>query len=199
MERSKTVEEYIKNHQNWEKEISYLRMIALKTSFEETVKWGVPTYTVNGKNVVGIGAFKNYVGLWFFNGSFLNDPHKKLINAQEGKTKGLRQWRFTSLDEIDEGLILEYLNEAIENQKAGKSIKITRGNKPVVIPLELQKTLDNDKDLKLLFDGFTNSKQREYCEYIADAKRESTKLSRLEKIIPMILSGVGLHDKYRNC
>ena len=198
MVRSKTVDEYIKNHPKWEKEISFLRTIALKTSFSETTKWCVPTYTIDGKNVAAIGAFKNYVGLWFFNGSFLKDTHKKLINAQEGKTKGLRQWRFESINEMDETLIIEYLYEAIENQKAGKTIKITRG-KPVVIPPELQKTLDDNKDLKLLFDGFTNSKQREFCEYIADAKREATKFKRIEKIFPMILSGVGLHDKYRNC
>lgn len=198
MEGSKTVDEYIFNHQNWEREITYLRAIALKTSFAETIKWGVPTYTINGKNVVGIGAFKNYVGLWFFNGSFLKDTHKKLINAQEGKTKGLRQWRFLSVDEMDESLILEYLNEAIENQKAGKTIKITRG-KPVVIPPELQKILDENKELKSFFEGFTNSKQREFADHIADAKREVTKVKRLEKIIPMILFGVGLHDKYKNC
>ncbi|MDC9721402.1 MAG: YdeI/OmpD-associated family protein [Urechidicola sp.] len=198
MERSKTVDEYISNHQNWKREITFLRAIALNTSFTETIKWGVPTYTINGKNVVGIGAFKNYVGLWFFNGSFLKDTQNKLINAQEGKTKGLRQWRFLSLDEMDESLILEYLNEAIENQKAGKTIKITRG-KPVVIPPELQKILDENKELKSFFEGFTNSKQREFADHIADAKRDATKGKRLEKIIPMILSGVGLHDKYKNC
>ena len=178
MNRSKTVDEYISDHQNWEREIAFLRAIAQKTSFIETVKWGVPTYTINGKNVVGIGVFKNYVALWFFNGSFLKDINKKLINAQEGKTKGLRQWRFLSLDEMDESLILEYLNEAIENQKAGKTIKITRG-KLVVIPPELQKILDKNKELKSFFERFTNSKQREFADHIAEAKREATKVKRI--------------------
>ena len=155
MERSKTVDDYISNQTNWRKEITYLRTIALKTSFTETVKWGVPAYTINGKNVAGITAFKNYVGLWFFNGSFLKDAHKKLINAQEGETKGLRQWRFLSLDEMDEALILKYLNEAIENQKAGKTIEISR-NKTVVIPAELQKFLNENNQLKSSFEGFTN-------------------------------------------
>ncbi len=198
MKGSKTVGEYIKNHLEWEKEISFLRAIALKTSFEETIKWGAPTYTVQGKNVVAIGAFKNYVSLWFFNGSYLKDTQKKLMNAQEGKTKGLRQWRFKSVDDMDKQLILAYLNEAIKNQKEGKTIKISR-SKPVVIPPELQKVLNENKELKSLFLEFTNSKQREFSEHITSAKREATKIARLEKIIPMILSGVGLHDKYRNC
>ena len=53
-----------------------------------------------------------------------------------------------------------------------------------------------------LFDAFkllTPSKQREYCEYIDTAKRETTKQTRLEKIKPMIIQGIGLHDKYKNC
>ncbi len=46
-----------------------------------------------------------------------------LINAQEGKTRAMRQWRFGSVDEIDKKLVLEYVQEAIQNQKDGKQIK----------------------------------------------------------------------------
>ncbi len=198
MEMSKSVEEYFEKNPKWQKELERLRSILLQTEFIETLKWGIPTYTINKKNVVGLAAFKNYVGLWFFNGSFLKDDYQKLMNAQEGKTKGMRQWRFNSLEEIDERLILEYSYEAIQNQKDGKEIKVER-NKPLVIPVELERVLSKNKELKLLFEGFTKSKQREFAEHIASAKREATKMSRLEKIIPMILSGVGLNDKYRNC
>ena len=198
MERSKTVLAYFKTHPKWSEELHKLRRLANQTTLVETIKWGIPTYTVNNKNVVGLAAFKNYVGLWFFNGSFLKDTKKKLINAQEGKTKGMRQWRFESVNEMDEQLIIAYLNEAIENQKAGKEIKIVR-NKPLLIPDELKNSFDKDKELKSKFEEFTKSKKREFTDYISDAKREATKLSRLEKIIPMIKSNIGLHDKYRNC
>jgi uncharacterized protein YdeI (YjbR/CyaY-like superfamily) len=66
----------------------------------ETVKWGVPVYTIEGKNIVGIAGFKAYVGLWFFQGAMLKDKKKKLINAQDGKTKALRQCRLNSVKEI---------------------------------------------------------------------------------------------------
>ena len=55
--------------------------------------------------MIGIGACKSYSGIWFFNGVFLKDKQKKLINAQEGVTKALRQWRFSSVDEIEPELI----------------------------------------------------------------------------------------------
>jgi uncharacterized protein YdeI (YjbR/CyaY-like superfamily) len=44
-----------------------------------------------GKNLLGIGAFKNHFGLWFFQGSLLKQNTKLLVNAQEGKTQAMRQ------------------------------------------------------------------------------------------------------------
>lgn len=195
MKRSSSVEEYLELHPAWSKELNKLVHITRKTELQETIKWGVPTYTINNRNVMGIAAFKSYVGIWFFNGSFLKDEAKVLINAQEGKTKGLRQWRFNSIDEIDEDLILAYIDEAIINQKAGKEIKKAK-SKALVIPIELKEVFESDTKLKLLFDGFPSYKQKEFAEYITSAKRVATKQKRLEKIIPMIISGEGLNDKY---
>ncbi len=132
-----------------------------------------------------------------FNGVFLKDKHNMLVNAQENKTKALRQMRFKSIKEIDKDLVLQYVKEAIENQKLGKEIKPERGKKETIIPKELKVLLDADKKLKLAFENLTPFKQREYCEYISSAKREITKQSRLNKIKPMILEGCGLNDKYK--
>lgn len=52
---------------------------------EENLKWGMPVYSLEGVNVAGIVAFKNYVALWFYQGVFLKDDKKVLYNAQEGK------------------------------------------------------------------------------------------------------------------
>ncbi len=196
MKKNKTVEEFIAKKSEWNKALQILRSIMLSTEMTETIKWGAPTYTVNDKNVIGLGAFKSYVGIWFFQGVFLKDDQKKLINAQEGKTKGLRQWRFTSIEEIDRDLILQYVQEAIQNQKEGKEIKPEK-SKTVKMPSELIRILGEDVKIKESFELLTPFKQKEYIEYITTAKREATRLSRLEKIKPMILMGVGLNDRYR--
>ncbi|GAA4277428.1 YdeI/OmpD-associated family protein [Aquimarina mytili] len=196
MEKNKSVDEFIAKKGNWRKQLEVIRSIMLSTDMQETIKWGVPVYTVDGKNVVGIGAFKSYVGIWFYQGVFLKDHHKKLINAQEGKTKGLRQWRFTLKDEIDQNLVLRYVEEAIQNQKEGKEIKPEK-SKALEIPSELSSALTENNTLKQSFEQFTPFKQKEFIEYIATAKREATRLSRVEKIMPMILNGIGLNDKYR--
>jgi len=193
-----STEEYIAPHPHWIEELTLLTSIFNETELEGSIKWSAPVYTINGKNVAGLGAFKNHYGIWFFNGVFLSDPEKVLINAQEDKTKALRQMRFTKGDEIDKNLIKAYLLEAIENEKLGKKITPVRGqSKSVVIPEFLAEVLNENSELSRCFNELSPYKQKEYCEHIASGKRDATKESRLEKIKPMILSGIGLNDKYR--
>jgi len=190
-----SVPAYIEGKSNWREELTLVRDIILETELVEEVKWGGPIYTLGGKNVVGVAAFKEHCALWFHQGVYMKDPAKKLINAQEGTTKGLRQWRFTSADEIDPKILREYLTEAIENQKAGKMIKATA--KKVEIPTELKEALKKMPELKQKFESLTAGKQREYSEHIGSAKQEKTRETRLEKSIQLIMEGKGLHDKYK--
>ncbi|OUS02543.1 hypothetical protein A9Q86_03300 [Flavobacteriales bacterium 33_180_T64] len=199
MEKVNSIEEYIEVNDHYAEELSILRSIIDSTELQETIKWNAPVYTLNGKNVVGLGAFKQHFGIWFFNGVFLKDQQKLLINAQENKTKALRQMRFKTKTDINEAAVLTYIKEAIENQRLGRELKPVRKSKEVLIPKELKDVLKSNTDLDSSFKSLTPGKQREYCEYIKDAKREATKQTRLEKITPMIIRGVGLHDKYKNC
>ena len=167
-----------------------------QTPFSKNPKMGCWSFTYNEKNVVSYGGFKNFFTVWFYNGVFLKDTYNVLVNAQEGKTKSLRQWRFTSIIEIDEKKILEYITEAIEIEKKGLKISPEKFIKIPIAEL-LEKEFKNDRKLKTAFDKLTTGKQKEYIVYINEAKQEATKLKRLEKIKPMILQGIGLNDKYK--
>lgn len=195
MEKDKTVEKYFAKHENWRKELEKIREIFLKTELSESIKWGIPTYSAHGKNIVAIASFKHHIALWFYNGVFLKDEKKVLVNANEEKTRGLRQWRIASVEDIDPDVILSYVLEAIQNQKEGKEIKPE--TKKLVIPTELQEALNSNEDLKSAFQTLTPGKQKEYAEYIDSAKRETTRAERMNKCAPIILSGKGLNDKYR--
>lgn len=195
MKMAASVEEYIESEDTFAGGLVLLRDIMTSTELQETVKWGIPTYAINNKNVVSISAFKNHFGVWFFNGVFLSDPLHILINAQEGKTKGLRQLRFTNANEIDKKIILKYVLEAIDNQKKGLEIRLEK--KKLVIPVELASILNDNEKLASIFESLTLGKKRAFAEYVGDAKRKETKIKRLEKIIPMILNNIGLNDKYR--
>lgn len=192
---AKTPEEYFDSAPAYLDILTKLRAVLLTTELVEKMKWGIPTYCLKNKNVIGIGAFKSYAGIWFFNGAFLSDKANVLINAQEGKTKGMRQWRFESLEEINEDLLRAYIQEAIQNQKEGKEMKPEK--KPLIIPDELKEALASDGQLSEIFESLSLSCKREYAEYIEEAKRPETKQRRLEKIVPMIKQKVGLNDKYK--
>ena len=198
MKRAKTVDDYIDHADQWQDELRRLRTILQSTPLDEEVKWGAPAYTHKGKILVGIGGFKNWFCLWFHQGALLKDPKGVLINAQEGKTKALRQWRMTSKKDIKATIIKQYVREAITLTDAGVEIRAER-NKEVDIPDELQKAMRRFKGATAAFRKLTPGKQREYADHIASAKRDDTKQKRIAKILPMIVAGVGLHDKYRNC
>lgn len=184
------------DNEQWESEIGQLKDIIAQTELVETTKWGGIVYTLGNKNVIGIGGFKNYFTIWFYNGVFLSNPKNLLVNANEGVTKSLRQWRFASAGEIDKKLILSYVNEAIANERAGKSIKPEAKSKHFEVPEILQNALAENK-LTEAFRKFTPGRQYEFVGYINDAKQEKTKLARIEKILVMIGDGIGLNDKYR--
>lgn len=179
----------------WSEELELLHAILRKTPLVEMTKWGGSVYTHKGKNIVGIGGFKSYFGIWFFNGVFLKDDKNILINAQEGTTKALRQMRFQAKKEIDEKTILAYVKEAIEIEEKGLAIKAEK--KEIIQSSLFDKFLNSNKELKQNFESLTPYKQREYLEFIESAKQEKTKLARLEKIKPLLSEGKGLNDKYR--
>ncbi|WP_413997636.1 YdeI/OmpD-associated family protein [Flavobacterium sp. W1B] len=180
---------------SWSEELIFLKSIIDKTELVETTKWGGTVYVLNGKNVLGIGGFKNYFTVWFFNGVFLKDEKKVLVNAQEGVTKSLRQWRFSSIEEVNEKDVLNYILEAIENEKQGKRFKPEK--KETIVSGFLNKEFERDLTLAKAFQEFTPYKQQEFLEYIETAKREETKLSRIEKIKPLILKNISLNEKYK--
>ncbi|WP_040481302.1 YdeI/OmpD-associated family protein [Mariniradius saccharolyticus] len=181
---------------NWKEELELLRSILAQTELEKTIKWGIEVYTYKGTNLVGIAPFKSYVGLWFYQGVFLSDPLGVLNNAQEEKTKAMRQWRFASKEDINRDRVLSYLRETIENEKAGKRW-VTEKTTELDLPEILDKALAENQDLQEAFVNLSLSKRKEYAVYIAEAKRRETQMSRLEKITPMITAGIGLNDKYK--
>lgn len=184
---------------DWKDCLYFLKKIIDKTDLEPTIKWGIPTYCINNKNVIGLIGFKKHCGIWFYNGAFLEDKKQVLINAQEGKTKAMRSWKFSNLDEIKKAKkeIAAYIIEAIKNQKEGKVLKPSTKKPLSELPIELKNAFKKNKSAKQNFEKYSISKKNEFIEYIATAKREATKLSRIEKIIPMFETGACLHDKYK--
>ncbi len=110
-------QEYIELFPQWKDFLTSIYRQIQKHPFEEHIKWGAPCFTYNGTNLVGLVAFKNHCAVWFHKGSLLSDPDNILVNAQPGKTKLLRQWRFAGLDNttaVESQVDLETLNRFLK-------------------------------------------------------------------------------------
>lgn len=188
------VEEYFDSLPDWSREICYrLRGIVLKSdqSIIEDWKWG-PHYYSNGM-LCGIAGFKKHVVLVFFQGVMLKDKKKVLI-ANEN-TLHNRHIRFTSIADIDEKLLLEYLFEAVDNNKKGRKLLVNT-EKTVEVPKDV-KAAFKGAGVLAYFDKLAYSHRKEYMQWIVAAKKEETRLSRIDKAISKLKAKEMMHDKYK--
>ena len=177
----------------WARELRLLRELVLSTGLFEDLKWSMPCYTHNGKNVVMIAAFKEYCCLSFFKGFLLADDQKILTTSGEN-SQTFKILKITSLEEILKlkDQIRSYVFEAIEIEKSG--LKIEKKPQELVLPEELKEKLESDETLKIAFKKLTPGRQRSHVLFISQAKQTKTRESRVEKCIPLILSGKGQND-----
>lgn len=181
----------------WTTELRLLRKIVLESGLTEESKWGVPCYTFQNKNVVMVSAFKEYCSISFFKGSLLSDS-KSLLEKPGPNSQAARIFKFKSTTEIlkIEKEIKAYIFEAIEVERAG--LKVSFKKSPEPIPEELASIFAEDAVLKTAFEALTPGRQRGYILYFSQPKQSKTRMSRIEKCTPMILNGIGLHDKYKS-
>jgi uncharacterized protein YdeI (YjbR/CyaY-like superfamily) len=175
-------------------ETEALQQIAQSCGLTEKIKWGKPCYTLEGKNIVLIQRFNNYIALMFFKGALLKDPHKLLSRIGE-HMQAPRQLRFGTVEEVTrlKPIIKTYIEEAIALERSGAKVPLKRAS-DYAIPDELQMKLNKDPALKKAFAALTPGRQKGYIFQIVAAKQAATRVSRVEKFIPRILAGKGLND-----
>jgi uncharacterized protein YdeI (YjbR/CyaY-like superfamily) len=178
----------------WTDILKLLRKIILEQGLEEEIKWGIPVYTKNGKNIVNISALKDSALLGFFKGALLSDGDKVL--ERQGNIQSSRIIRFYDVEKVIrlEQTIRSYIHEAIVIEEHG--LKLDKNQKPEPTPEELIEAFEEDPDFEEAFNRLTPGRQRAYLIHFAQPKRSETRRQRIEKYKPQILSGVGLHDKY---
>jgi uncharacterized protein YdeI (YjbR/CyaY-like superfamily) len=179
---------------NWQEELKLLRKIMLDCGLTEEFKWKQPCYTYNNQNVLIVTALKEFCSVAFFKGALLNDPEKILV-APGKNSQASRQIKITSVKQVVElePVIKAYVYEAVEVEKAG--LKVIFKKVPELRPKELQVRLDEDPLLKDAFESLTPGRQRGYILYFSGAKQSKTRKARIEKHIPRILQGKGIHDR----
>lgn len=188
------VDGYIRKHDPWQESLQLLREIVLDSELVEDVKWRTPCYTLDDRNVIIIGAYKDYSVISFLKGTLLKDP-KKILQESGPNSQSVKVIRFASIDEIRamQRTLKAYVKEAIDLEKSGAKVqlkKITEFEKPA----EFQKKLDEDPALRKAFESLTPGRQRGYLLHFSSAKQSATREARVEKCRARILSGKGLDD-----
>lgn len=188
------VDFFFNKAKKWKEEYELLRTIVLSTGLTEELKWGVPCYTFQEKNIILIHGFKDYCAILFPKGALLKDAKGILIQQTEN-VQSARQVRFTTAKEITKlaSAIKAYIKEAVEVERSGQKVELKKVSE-YKVPEEFQHKLDKDPDLKAAFKALTPGRQRGYLFHFSQPKLSKTREARIEKYIPQILDGKGLDD-----
>ena len=196
-----SVDFYFTKAKKWQEELMALRPIILGCGLTEELKWGVPCYTFENHNkmskiskIVLIHVFKDYCAVLFFKGALLKDA-KKILVQQTKNVQSARQIRFTNVEQIIKmkAVLKTYIAEAIAVEKAGLKV-VMKPTAEFAMPEEFQAKLDASPALKTAFEALTPGRQRAYLLHFAAAKQSKTRTARVEKCMPLILTGKGLMD-----
>ncbi|MES2442629.1 MAG: YdeI/OmpD-associated family protein [Pseudomonadota bacterium] len=169
------------------------RMHAACPDVEETIKWSHPFFTRGGKPLANMAAFKAHAGFGFWD--------RTDQTGREGEAMG-QLGRITSLDDLPGAAEVEALiRAAVERMDAGvKPPRATRPPKPELpVPPELAEALAADAAASATFDAFPPSCRREYCEWIAEAKRPETRAKRVAEAVGWMREGKRRNWKYESC
>lgn len=187
------VDELVSRAKRWRGEIEALRSILLDAGLDEELKWGKPCFLFEGSNVAIIQPFKEHCALMFFKGALLEDPHG-LLRSQGVNTQSAMRLEFTSEDQIEKSVVQDYVKQAIAVEKAGLKVDF-EAKRELELPEELTRIFEKDRKLAKAFDALTPGRQRGYVLHFTGAKQSKTRTARIERAIPKILEGKGLHDR----
>ena len=155
----------------------------------ETIKWGSPHFEHHGM-LCGMAAFKEHCAFGFWNRA-LEIPEKRDAMGQFGCIQSLA-------DLPKDSVLVGYVREAARLNERGKKIgPIRKAKKPLPVPKELVSALKKKAGATARFKALSPSRQREYCEWIVEAKRDVTREKRLKTAVDQIAEGKPLMWKYQ--
>lgn len=189
------VDAFVRKAKLWRDEIEALRSILLASGLDESLKWGKPCYSREGKNVAIIQAFKPHCALMFFKGVLLDDTHG-LLREQGENTQSAMRLEFTSPSQIKVSIVNAYVKQAIAVEQAGLKVGAPT-RRALELPEELAAALAKNRALAKTFNALTPGRQRAYAMHINGAKQAATRAARVEKCAPAILAGLGLNEPAR--
>jgi uncharacterized protein YdeI (YjbR/CyaY-like superfamily) len=184
--------------------LSHIRELVHKAcpEVEEAIKWSMPFFVLRGVILGHMAAFKQHcaIGLW--------GPEMNAILNEAGlhSENGMGSLgKITSLKDLPaDKKMLGYYRQAAELILSGQRTKSlerpAKKPKPALeAPAELSAALKKNKAAAKVFAGFSPSCQREYSDWITEAKRPETREKRVAQAVEWIAEGKQRNWKYQNC
>jgi uncharacterized protein YdeI (YjbR/CyaY-like superfamily) len=197
MPRDTRVDSYIAGRAEFARPIlSWMRerVHAACPEVEESIKWSMPAFSYKGKPLANMAAFKAHATFGFWD-------RQALATGKEGEAMG-QYGRIERLDDLpDAGVFEAQVHEAAARIDAGaKPARAVKAPKPEAeVPAELAEALAGDSAAAATFEGFPPGCRREYCEWVADAKRPETRAKRAAEAVEWMREGKRRNWKYESC
>jgi uncharacterized protein YdeI (YjbR/CyaY-like superfamily) len=162
---------------------------------EETLKWSSPSFMYKGKILAGFAAFKAHASFGYWSGSQVvdADPEQQSAMGQFG--------RLTSLDDLPSPATLAALTKKAMAliDEGVKPIRNKTVKAPMAVPQDLRAAIDAVPSAKATFDAFPPGCQRDYVEWVTEAKRDETRARRLAQTVEWLGEGKRRNWKYESC
>ncbi len=169
--------------------LSHLRALVHHAipDLDETIKWGMPHFTVKGKNLAGMASFKAHAAFMIH-----GEGRQGEAMGQFGKLIGLA-------DLPDDVVLLANLQAALDRlESATKKPRVLAKPKPgIAMPADFTAALSPAARGHL--DGFSPAQRREYLEWITEAKRPETRAKRIAEAAEWLTEGKKRNWKYESC
>ena len=162
---------------------------------EEGMKWSMPHFMYKGEILAGMAAFKAHATFGFWRGSLV-------LGESEAQASGMGQFgRLTSIADLPPRSELEALvAKAMELTEQGvKAPRDKHRKAPFAVPQDFRAALDANAAAGANFDAFPPSAQRDYVDWISEAKRDDTRARRLQQAVEWLAEGKRRNWKYEKC
>ncbi|MGH6631923.1 YdeI/OmpD-associated family protein [Sphingopyxis sp.] len=195
--RDPRVDAYIAKAQPFAQPIlTHLRALVHKHApgAQETLKWGVPAFVLTGQNLAGMAAFKDHATFGFWRDEEVTgSPRNKGAMGSMGRLGSLAD---LPGDKVMATMIVKAA--ALCAEETPKRPK-AEPKAALDLPNDLRAALNANVAAQGHWDAFSPGKRRDYIEWVLEAKREETRIKRIETIVAQVAEGKDRNWKYKGC
>jgi uncharacterized protein YdeI (YjbR/CyaY-like superfamily) len=164
---------------------------------EETLKWSAPSFLHAGGILCGMAAFKQHASFGFW-------KHALVVGEGVPRDGMGSLGKLTSLKDLPpKKELVALIRKAMQlNEEGVKTPGVRKSSTPKpapVAPEDFVAALKKNRQARATFEGFPPSQQREYVDWITEAKRDETRQKRLTQAIEWLSEGKPRNWKYMNC